>query len=207
MLDPYGHPSLPLAWYFEPEVLDIERRTLLADAPDYVGTLGIVPEHGAYATLPGRDDTEVLVRDGSDVRLLSNICAHREMTILRGRGRANRLVCPMHKWTYDLGGSVIGAPHHPRKPCARLRERPLQTWNGLLFSGPRDVASDLLTIGQRPHLDVSDYLLVDQHEEVHPVNWKILFEVFFDVYHVAALHPGFYRYQYPNIHSDAGTSI
>ena len=33
------------------------------------------------------------------------------MRLVDGRGRAKRIVCPYHAWTYDLGGRLIGAPH------------------------------------------------------------------------------------------------
>ena len=51
-------------------------------------------------------------------------------------------MCPLHRWTYDLQGKLLGAPHFADQPCAHLGRTPLQNWNGLLFDGPRDVARD-----------------------------------------------------------------
>ena len=38
----------------------------------------------------------------------------------RARQRAS-IVCPMHRWTYDLKGELLGAPHFADKPCLEPR--------------------------------------------------------------------------------------
>jgi phenylpropionate dioxygenase-like ring-hydroxylating dioxygenase large terminal subunit len=50
--------------------------------------------------------------------------------MLNGRGNANNIVCPLHRWTYDLKGELIGAPHFGETPCLNLSKTPLQSWNG-----------------------------------------------------------------------------
>ena len=67
--------------------------------------------------------------------------------MLKGRGNARNIVCPIHRWTYDLKGELLGAPHFADKPCLNLGRTPLQNWNGLLFDGQRDVARDLAALG------------------------------------------------------------
>ena len=44
-----------------------------------------------------------------------------------------------------MNGTLLGAPHFPENPCLNLGNTPLQNWNGLLFTGKRDVARDWLT--------------------------------------------------------------
>jgi len=33
--------------------------------------------------------------------------------MLTGKGNAQNIVCPIHRWTYDLQGELLGAPHSP----------------------------------------------------------------------------------------------
>ena len=109
------------------------------------------------------------------VELLSNICRHRQAIMLNGRGNTPNIVCPIHRWTYDLQGKLLGAPHFADSPCRNLGRTPLQNWNGLLFDGPRDVARDLARPRRSARLDFSGYVLdrVDaarvqlQLEDVH----------------------------------------
>jgi nitrite reductase/ring-hydroxylating ferredoxin subunit len=88
----------------------------------------------------------MLVRNPDGIELLSNVCRHRQAIMLNGRGNARNIVCPLHRWTYDLKGGLLGAPHF-EQPCLHLNRSPLQNWNGLLFEGKRDVRADLAKLG------------------------------------------------------------
>jgi len=175
--------------YSDPRVLDAERRLLFARGPGYVGHELMVPEAGDYQVLAARDNAQALVRNGNGVELLSNVCRHRQALMLDGKGNAQNIVCPIHRWTYDLKGELLGAPHFADKPCLNLGRSPLTNWNGLLFDGPRDVARDLsaLTLEE---LDFSGYML--DHVDVHECryNWKTFIEVYLEDYHVQPFHPG-----------------
>ncbi|MEQ1590735.1 MAG: Rieske (2Fe-2S) protein, partial [Gallionella sp.] len=128
----------PISWYFDPLILAAEQRALFAQGPNYVGHELMVSSLGDYQVL--RDAAQMLVRNSNGVELLSNICRHRQATMLEGRGNAQHIVCPIHRWTYQTSGELLGAPHFPNNPCLNLGKSPLQNWNGLLFSGERDIA-------------------------------------------------------------------
>jgi len=181
--------QFPVGWYCDPRVLDAEMRHLFARAPGYVGHELMVPQPGDYCALPLRDNAQILVRNAAGVELLSNICRHRQALMLKGRGNADNIVCPIHRWTYDLKGELLGAPHFADKPCANLGARKLESWNGLLFDGPREVAADLATL-TTGELDFSGYVLnrVELHECNY--NWKTFIEVYLEDYHVGPFHPG-----------------
>jgi choline monooxygenase len=78
--------------------------------PNYVGSRMMVPEVGDTMTLPWTDHGKALVHGPNGVNLLSNTCRHRQGLILEGRGHHENLVCPVHRWTYDLDGRLLGAP-------------------------------------------------------------------------------------------------
>jgi phenylpropionate dioxygenase-like ring-hydroxylating dioxygenase large terminal subunit len=181
--------QFPASWYCDPRVLDAERRLLFARSSGYVGHELMVPEPGDYHVLAARDNAQTLVRNANGIELLSNICRHRQAIMLSGKGNAQNIVCPIHRWTYDMKGELLGAPHFPDKPCLNLGRSPLQNWNGLLFDGPRDVARDLSALTLKD-LDFSGYMLdrVDVHECKY--NWKSFIEVYLEDYHVQPFHPG-----------------
>jgi choline monooxygenase len=112
--------------------------------------------------------------------------------MLRGRGQtANNVVCPLHRWTYDLHGQLVGAPHFESDPCLNLRNYPLQNWNGLLFEhNGRDVAGDLSALGPRADFDFSGHVFDRAHLHQCDYNWKTFIEVYLEDYHVAPFHPG-----------------
>src|SRR5215813_704474 len=102
--------QLPVSWYCDPSIFEAEQRLLFPRAPRYVGHELMVPNPGDYYTLAWRDNAQVLVRNPRGVELLSNICRHRQAIMLQGRGNAPNIVCPIHRWTYDLNGELLGAP-------------------------------------------------------------------------------------------------
>ena len=135
--------QLPAHWYCDPRVFDAERRQLFGRAPGYAGHALMVPEPGDYHVLATRDNAQALVHGPQGIELLSNICRHRQALMLTGAGNAENIVCPIHRWTYDLQGKLLGAPHFADQPCTHLGRTPIENWKGLLFDGPRDVARDL----------------------------------------------------------------
>src|SRR5690348_12632165 len=174
--------QLPAAWYCDPRVFDAERSHLLARAPRYVGHALMVPEPGDYHVLAARDNAQTLVHGPQGIELLSNICRHRQAIMLTGKGNAQNIVCPIHRWTYDLSGKLLGAPHFEDQPCAQLGRTPLRNWRGMLFDGPRDVARDLEGLALK-EIDFDGYVLnrVDLHTCNY--NWKTFIEVYLEDYH------------------------
>ena len=181
--------QLPVSWYFEPEVFAQERRLLFDAGPNYVGHELMVPALGDYQTLAWMDHAKVLVRNADGVALLSNVCRHRQSLMLEGRGRLDNIVCPLHRWTYDLKGGLLGAPHFPESPCLKLAATPLTHWNGLLFAGPADPARALAGMNTSDW-DFSGYRLDRVMIDEYDVNWKTFIEAYLEVYHVDPYHPG-----------------
>jgi choline monooxygenase len=117
------------------------------------------------------DHAKMLVRNARGVELMHNICRHRQAVMMQGRGNARNFVCPLHRWTYDTRGTLIGAPHFPQTPCKSLGRTPLQHWNGLLFGGPRNVAEDLARLGIED-FDFSGYVYDRTRITEYKQNWK-----------------------------------
>ncbi|HET7766841.1 MAG TPA: aromatic ring-hydroxylating dioxygenase subunit alpha [Burkholderiales bacterium] len=182
--------QLPVSWYFDLRVFELEQKLLFAAAPGYVGHELMVPNVGDYRTLATTDHGKVLVRNTRGVELLSNVCRHRQAILLEGHGNAQNIVCPLHRWTYDMQGELLGAPHFPDNPCLNLGRTPLQNWRGLLFAGKRDVARDLASLSIADQFDFSGYMLDSVQILELEQNWKTFIEVYLEDYHVVPFHPG-----------------
>jgi choline monooxygenase len=186
-------PQLPAAWYFDPEIYALEKRLLFDAGANYAGHELLTPEAGDFHALSWAGDARALVRDHAGdggVRLLGNICRHRQAVMLRGRGNAKHILCPLHRWTYALDGKLMGAPQFSSNPCLDLKQTSLANWNGLLFEGPRDVAADLAALGVARDLDFSGFMFDRVEIEEYACNWKTFIEVYLEDYHVEPFHPG-----------------
>jgi choline monooxygenase len=185
-------PQLPLSWYFDPAIAALEQRIFFDDGPGYVGHELMVPEPGSYCVVPGMNEGWALVNNDSGIGLVSNVCRHRQAVMLKGRGKLAmpNIVCPIHRWTYDLDGKLLGAPHFQHQPCLDLPRQELQKWNGMLFSGKRDILKDLGSIGYAKDLDFSGFVFDKVDVVDYNFNWKTFLEVYLEDYHVVPFHPG-----------------
>lgn len=193
MILPNG-PQLPIRAYFDQSIFDQEIATLFHSGPSYVGHEAMVPEPGSYITLAHENHGRMLVRGANGIELLSNVCRHRQNLMLQGQGKIDSILCPLHRWSYALDGSMIGAPHFLKDPCLNLKSTPLSCWNGLLFEGPAEILDDLHTTPFMEQLDFSGYVLDRVQQNQCDYNWKIFLEVYTDDYHVAPVHPGLSHY-------------
>lgn len=182
--------QLPVEWYFDEKRFELEKERLFAAGPGYAGHELMVPEPYNYRSAEWSDHSHILVRQPDGIYRMSNVCRHRQAIMLQGSGTAQNIVCPIHRWTYDTAGELIGAPHFPANPCLHLDKQKLENWNGLLFKGPRAANADLAGMQVAGEFDFSGYKL--DRVELHQCNynWKTFIEVYLEDYHVAPYHPG-----------------
>ena len=184
--------QLPLSWYFDPAIYQLEIERLFKNGPGYVGHELMVPAANDYRALENKDSAWNLVNTGQGIEMVSNICRHRQAVMLGGSGnlQGGNVVCPLHRWTYDAQGTLLGAPHFADQPCLHLPKKPLQKWQGMLFEGPRDIAADLSRMGCAKDLDFEGHVLHKVEVTEYNFNWKTFIEVYLEDYHVVPFHPG-----------------
>jgi len=196
-LDPQliaGTAPLPISCYFDRGWFEREMLLLFGNGPGYVGHRLMVPEVGDYKTLPWTEHGKVLVHGPDGIQLLSNTCRHRQGLLLEGHGHVNNIVCPLHRWTYDLNGTLLGAPDFDRTPDCALPKSAVQDWQGLLFTGPRAAAADLEDFALTADYDFSSFVFDRMLVEECPFNWKNFLEIYLELYHVEAAHPGLQKW-------------
>ncbi|MFN9503246.1 MAG: aromatic ring-hydroxylating oxygenase subunit alpha [Rubrivivax sp.] len=186
--------QLSVSTYFDEGLFQREHALIFQSAPAYVGHAAAVPDVGDYLALQQEGNGRALVRTPAGVELISNVCRHRQAVMLKGRGNtAGSIVGPLHRWTYNLQGDLLGAPHFADDPCLALRNYPVQSWNGLVFEGGlqrRHVATDLADLGAAADLDFSGYVFHSAQQHMCEYNWKTFIEVYLEDYHVVPFHPG-----------------
>lgn len=197
--------QIPVHSYFDDALFAKEQELIFKNASVYVGHEKMVPEAGDWRALVQENAGRALLRDSRGVSLISNVCRHRQAVMLGGRAGSvtdpglssgnlretgGKIVCPIHRWTYDTDGSLIGAPEFAEKPCLNLQRFALRNCHGLLFEGCRDPAQDMAALFGSREFDFSGYVL--DHVEYHQCNynWKTFIEVYLEDYHVAPFHPG-----------------
>ena len=114
-----------------------------------------------------------------------------QATILKGSGSTSSIVCPLHGWTYDTSGKLVGAPHFDPCPNTSLRKFQTQEWNGLVFEkNAFDIVSNLKQMRLANHFNFDGYVFHSRMTHECNYNWKTFIEVYLDDYHVDPFHPG-----------------
>lgn len=200
--------QLPIDWYVSPDIYALEIKHLFTLAPRYIGHALMVPNAGDFHTLQWQDEAKALVNQDGHVRLISNVCRHRQAIMLNGKGNTKQIVCPLHRWTYDLNGKLLGAPLFESNPCLHLDQSALQQWQGLLFDvsrQPHNIANELKQLGCKQAFDFTDYHFDSVSVEHYAFNWKTFIEVYLEDYHVGPFHPGLNQFVNCNdLHWDFG---
>jgi phenylpropionate dioxygenase-like ring-hydroxylating dioxygenase large terminal subunit len=185
-----GVSQFPVEWYFDEKRFELEKKLIFDGGPGYAGHQLMIPGLYDWRSQEWHDHARLLTHQPDGFHEMSNVCRHRQAIMLQGAGNAKHIVCPIHRWTYDGGGELIGAPHFPANPCLNLAKRKLENWHGLLFRGPRSANADLAGMKVARDLDFTGYKL--DHVEMHTCNynWKTFIEVYLEDYHVEPFHPG-----------------
>jgi Rieske 2Fe-2S family protein len=202
-LRPFGQSRmLPRDAYTSPRVFAFEQERFFAGSWTCVGREGDLEGTGAQRAVKV-GGAGVLLARGADgrVRAFANTCRHRGHELLGVGEQTTRrtVLCPYHAWTYDLDGSLRGAPgfrdHGAFRPDEHgLVELPLESWHGFLFvNGSGDAppfaehvgALDDLVAPYRPERLVR--LVTHQYDLA--CNWKVVLENYHECYHCPLIHP------------------
>lgn len=192
--------TVPPAIYADSEIAALEKERIFSREWLCPGLAADIPKPGDYITwsIAGQPIYVIRCRDGQ-VRSYANVCLHRMMTLLEGRGNCQRITCPYHGWTYDTEGKVIGAGHmqgrDPEfdKKGYRLPEIRTELWQGWIYvtlNADAPSVSDLLRELEpevaRYRLD--KYVSVALQDHLWNTNWKLLTENFMEGYHLPVAH-------------------
>ena len=144
----------------------------------------------------------LVTRDkAGDLHAFLNVCRHRGTTLVTDEGvcRKSAIVCPYHNWMYGLDGSLdhvpmpeafpsLDAANHGLVPLPSV-ERHGYLWvvpdpKGEVdldaFLGPIDRGLEAFELG--------DHVFHKQKTETIKANWKMIYDAFFEGYHIQRLH-------------------
>ena len=166
-----------------------------------VGRADALGNPGDYVSCELAGQPIVVLRDKSgELKAHSNVCLHRMSTLLHGRGNTKSIVCPYHAWTYNLDGTLRGAPAMTLNDgfCKKSYKLPTvrcEEWLGWVFvnldPGAPPVAEQLAPVAEMiGGYNMPNYTEAFYEEHVWDTNWKVLAENFMESYHLPVCHAG-----------------
>ncbi len=189
----------PPGMYTSEDILIREQAGIFARDWLCPGLAAEIPDAGDYLTFSiGRQPVAVIRGADGAIRSFANVCRHRMMQLLEGRGRTRRIVCPYHAWTYDLTGQLIGARHMEwtegfNKKAICLPEIRTEIWEGWIYitlNADAEPVADRLAPLQKTvaRYGMENYIPVISQDHVWQTNWKLICENFMEGYHLPVAH-------------------
>ncbi len=193
-----GH-TLPQGLYTESNSFDFDMTAIYGQSWLMVGMDCELPKTGSYISMMVGNWPVIITRDrDGNIRAFHNSCRHRgSMICAVGSGTSPKLVCPYHRWTYDLDGSLFAANRmnddfvksdHGLKPVA------IRNVEGALFICLSDDPPPFEEFGEKlsayiaPHRP-KDAKLAASAVLVENANWKLVMENARECYHCGTGHP------------------
>ncbi len=191
--------AMPKSVYTSQDFLDREISNIFAKEWFCVGRSDGLPNPGDYITLNLAGQPIMVIRDqNGQLRSQVNVCRHRMSKLLEGSGNTKRIVCPYHGWTYNLDGSLRGAPTMTRNKSFDRKQMSLprlkcEEWLGwvLVSLNPdvEPVSKKLTKIESMiSDFDMGSYKQAFFETFEWNTNWKVLADNFMESYHLPVCH-------------------
>lgn len=193
-----GH-SLPQPFYTDADIFALDMEAAFETSWLMIGFSAELPKPGNYLAMTiGRTPIVILRDRGGVIRGFFNSCRHRGAQICaNGSGRAAKLVCPYHQWTYDLDGRLQHAGQmaddfdpeaHPLRPIH------VEVVAGAIYVCMAETPPDFAPFRRALEPMIApfrfeDAKLAHQYVLVEKANWKLVMENGRECYHCAANHP------------------
>jgi len=169
----------------------------------YAGHISEIPKVGDWFLFELAGESVIIVRSAEDeVNALINVCRHRGSKIcIEQKGRARKLVCRYHAWTYALNGQLLNASHMDDdfdKSAISLKKIHSEVLDGLILinfaeqPAPFDPVRDALTECLRPYR-LENAKVAHRQSYAIDANWKLSVENYTECYHCAPAHPEYSR--------------
>jgi Rieske 2Fe-2S family protein len=204
--------SLPGYFYADELVYRAELERIWRCSWLFAGHTCEIPNPGDYFTFAIGDDSLIVIRnDDDEINALWNVCRHRGTQIFDEKsGRAGRLVCPYHQWTYARDGSLVtcrGMQEDIDKEQLGLQRAQLRQLDGLIYvsltdNPPNfDGAQRSISPYARPQgLNRAKVAKIVDYDV--PANWKIVWENNRECYHCNVNHPQYIRANFDHYNAD-----
>jgi carnitine monooxygenase subunit len=196
---------VPKSAYCCPDRAAQELKKLFHEQPIVAGLSGDIPLPGDMLLFDAAGPS-ILVMRGKDgkARAFLNMCTHRSAKLIEEsepwQGKAKRITCPFHAWTFGNDGKLITQPSKDSFAECGIGERdliavPCDEVHGLIFVQPDANADHIDALAHLSSLaPVMQMLELERAEPVKKgilsadANWKLALDTYGENYHFATLH-------------------
>jgi len=196
--------GLPPQAFKDSDIFEKECDTVYRNGWASIASAQQVPEVGDMLPIKIADASLLIVRNKDEsLGVFHNVCRHKSAPLIDSQCNKKTLVCPYHRWVYNLDGSLRGAPKFYGNSNKLIQKEDSEdkglipvrfvVWWDTIFinlSGDAQPFEEFI----KPLDDLlSDYdetkmSMISTTEYQSTSNWKLAVDNFLDGYHVPFVH-------------------
>ena len=194
--------SRPASYFLGAEQFELEQNRVFRRLPVPLAASALLPNPGDVLAVDSYGSDILLTRAKDGVaRAFLNACTHKGATLVEAgeTGKAPRLVCPYHAWTFSLEGKLVGVPREETfdglcRDKRNLAELSCREIGGIIWVGlDRDAVPDYSDLEGQLAADFDalgfrDMFAYGRRQFELNANWKLVLEPFLEPYHIKRLH-------------------
>lgn len=193
-------PDIPAGRYVDARFFELEKAHIWRKSWLLAAHIDEIPEPGCFMRWENAGQPVVIVHaESGEVNAFYNTCSHRGAPVVtKQQGRARRLTCRYHGWTYDHEGELKGIrdPEDFRgldMSCRGLKTVRCERYGNLIFVNFDAEAPTLLEwlgpiADEWEEFQFGNCRLASRDIFDLNCNWKIAMEANTEVYHVRTIH-------------------
>ena len=196
-------PSLHRRDYLDQSVMEAELKAIWYAQWIYVCREEKILKPGDYSIMGLGTQRIIVTRNNEgELRAFHNTCRHRGSELCSqpvGSFTGGRILCPYHKWSYDLDGNLKATPflEQSKTETESLGLYPVNSvvWGGNIYINLANKPTTLLGENADPDFTILDnwpletLQLAHSHRYELACNWKIFWENYLECYHCPGTHP------------------
>ena len=197
-----GSHTLDQKYYLNQDILDQEYNNIFFKSWICAGRLSELENIGDFKMIEIGNESVIIIRNKlKELSAYYNVCRHRGTKICtNSKGNYSKSIqCGYHGWTYNLDGSLIGAPNMDNvegfsKSDYPLHEIKIAEWEGFIFinlsENPKKFEDEFSPlIGRFNNWNISNLNTYESIEYNVKCNWKLVIQNYCECYHCPILHP------------------
>ena len=197
-----GAKTLDGKYYLNEKIFNEELENIFYQNWLCVGRSNDIKDEGNYITFQIGNESVLIIRnEKNQLNGFFNICRHRgtRICIDEKETLSKTIQCKYHGWTYNLNGSLVGAPNMDNVDDFNKSDYPLHSisikeWDGFIFVCLSD-KPESFEIFYKPlnnkfnEWKLSKLKTIEQKNYTIKANWKLVIQNYNECYHCPTVHP------------------
>ena len=189
-------------YYSDEKIFNEELKNIFYENWLCVGRSNDIKDEGSYITFQMGNESLVIIRnENNQLNGFFNVCRHRGTRIcVNEKGNLSKTIqCKYHGWTYNLNGSLVGAPNMDNVNGFNKNNYPLHSvlikdWNGFIFvclsDNPESFENFYKPLKNKfNEWQLSELKTIEQKDYTIKANWKLVIQNYNECYHCPTIHP------------------